>query len=153
VDQEDFLIQLCRISGKLLKGGEPDMACVAKMVLHDWQRGRIPFFVPPPKVENASEQASTSSANDEAAVDNDRASAALRAIANVVSSQQLKSVPVQRDLFDQKELEGDDPEQGSDQEVGSESDLELGEESDEESEKDSGKEPEEELEKPTESSQ
>ncbi|KAI3928099.1 hypothetical protein MKW98_023700 [Papaver atlanticum] len=152
VDQEDFLIQLCRISGKLLKGGEPDMACVAKMVLHDWQRGRIPFFVPPPKVENASEQASTSSANDEAAVDNDRASAALRAIANVVSSQQLKSVPVQRDLFDQKELEGDDPEQGSDQELGSESDPEAGQESDEESEKDSGKEPEEELEKPTESS-
>ncbi|KAI3870404.1 hypothetical protein MKX03_008412, partial [Papaver bracteatum] len=89
VDQEDFHIQLCRMSGKLLKGGDPDMACVAKMVLHDCNRGRIPFFIPTPKVKNASEQASTSSANDEAAVDNDGESAALRAIANFVSSQQL----------------------------------------------------------------
>ncbi|KAI3870403.1 hypothetical protein MKX03_008411, partial [Papaver bracteatum] len=44
-----------------------------------------------------------------------------------------------------KELEGDDPEQDSDQELVSKSDPEPGKESDEESEKDSGKEPEEDL--------
>merc|ERR1712080_127970 len=33
--------------GRLLKGGEPDIASVAKMVLNDWQRGKLPYFVPP----------------------------------------------------------------------------------------------------------
>jgi len=43
----DFLEQLARKSGRLLKGGEPDIASVAKMVLNDWQRGKLPYFVPP----------------------------------------------------------------------------------------------------------
>lgn len=30
------------------QGGEPDLSTVSKMVLNDWQRGRIPFFVKPP---------------------------------------------------------------------------------------------------------
>ncbi|XP_010220263.1 PREDICTED: nucleolar GTP-binding protein 2, partial [Tinamus guttatus] len=38
-------------TGKLLKGGEPDVQTVSKMVLNDWQRGRIPFFVKPPNAE------------------------------------------------------------------------------------------------------
>ncbi|XP_065843289.1 nucleolar GTP-binding protein 2-like isoform X1 [Oscarella lobularis] len=45
---EDFLKQLASKSGKLLKGGEPDIDTVAKMVLNDWQRGKIPYFVKPP---------------------------------------------------------------------------------------------------------
>ncbi|MCL7051398.1 hypothetical protein MKW94_012485, partial [Papaver nudicaule] len=57
VDQEDFLIQLCKTSGLLLKGVEPDMTSAAEMVLHDWRRGRVPFYVAPPKQEN--EQPST----------------------------------------------------------------------------------------------
>eukprot|EP00051_Salpingoeca_urceolata_P007069 m.93888 g.93888 ORF g.93888 m.93888 type:complete len:677 (-) comp15106_c0_seq3:57-2087(-) len=44
----EFLEAVAVKSGKLLKGGEPDIYTVAKMVLHDWQRGRIPYFVPPP---------------------------------------------------------------------------------------------------------
>ncbi|KAG6385337.1 hypothetical protein SASPL_154170 [Salvia splendens] len=32
-------------------GGEPDYTTAAKMILHDWQRGKIPIFVPPPKEE------------------------------------------------------------------------------------------------------
>uniref|UniRef100_A0A8C7FPI9 Nucleolar GTP-binding protein 2 n=1 Tax=Oncorhynchus kisutch TaxID=8019 RepID=A0A8C7FPI9_ONCKI len=46
---EDFLEKLAMRMGKLLKGGEPDLTCVSKMVLNDWQRGRIPFFVKPPE--------------------------------------------------------------------------------------------------------
>ncbi|XP_069478752.1 nucleolar GTP-binding protein 2 [Ambystoma mexicanum] len=45
---EDFLEKLAMRMGKLLKGGEPDLPTVSKMVLNDWQRGRIPFFVKPP---------------------------------------------------------------------------------------------------------
>ncbi|XP_017331648.1 nucleolar GTP-binding protein 2 [Ictalurus punctatus] len=48
---EDFLEKLAFRMGKLLKGGEPDMPTVSKMVLNDWQRGRIPFFVKPPGPE------------------------------------------------------------------------------------------------------
>lgn len=44
-----FLEVLARKSGKLLKGGEPDRETVAKMVLNDWIRGKIPFFVRPPE--------------------------------------------------------------------------------------------------------
>ncbi|XP_077193385.1 nucleolar GTP-binding protein 2 [Paroedura picta] len=48
---EDFLEKLANKTGKLLKGGEPDVRTVSKMVLNDWQRGRIPFFVKPPNME------------------------------------------------------------------------------------------------------
>ena len=47
----DFLERLARQSGKLLKGGEPDLNTVGKMILNDWQRGKIPFFVSPPGCE------------------------------------------------------------------------------------------------------
>lgn len=46
-DYEDFLTQLAKRTGKLLKGGEPDMNAVARMVLNDWQRGKLPFFMVP----------------------------------------------------------------------------------------------------------
>ncbi|XP_033738301.1 nucleolar GTP-binding protein 2-like [Pecten maximus] len=48
---EDFLEQLAKKCGKLLKGGEPDFSTMAKMVLNDWQRGKIPYFVRPPGSE------------------------------------------------------------------------------------------------------
>ncbi len=35
-------------AGKLGKGGEPDLNTAAKMMLYDWQRGKIPFFTLPP---------------------------------------------------------------------------------------------------------
>ncbi|XP_034553369.1 nucleolar GTP-binding protein 2 [Notolabrus celidotus] len=54
-DAEDFLEKLAMRSGKLLKGGEPDLSTVSKMVLNDWQRGRIPFFVKPPGPEGDQE--------------------------------------------------------------------------------------------------
>ncbi|NXA21595.1 NOG2 protein, partial [Ibidorhyncha struthersii] len=65
-DTEDFLEKLASRTGKLLKGGEPDLQTVSKMVLNDWQRGRIPFFVKPPNAETgpqppALEVATTSS--------------------------------------------------------------------------------------------
>lgn len=46
-DHTDFLEKYARRSGKLLKKGEPDISQVARMVLNDWQRGKLPFFVPP----------------------------------------------------------------------------------------------------------
>lgn len=51
-DHVDFLEKLAHRTGKLLKGGEPDISIVARMVLNDWQRGKLPFFVPPVGFEN-----------------------------------------------------------------------------------------------------
>ncbi|XP_044754859.1 nucleolar GTP-binding protein 2 [Coccinella septempunctata] len=50
-DHIDFLEQLARKSGKLLKKGEPDITTSAKMMLNDWQRGKLPFYVSPPGFE------------------------------------------------------------------------------------------------------
>lgn len=36
----------------LLKGGEPDIETTAKRVLNDFQRGKLPYFVRPPAVED-----------------------------------------------------------------------------------------------------
>lgn len=47
-DVDDFLGQYAQRTGKLLKGAEPDTNTVSKMILNDWQRGRIPFFSCPP---------------------------------------------------------------------------------------------------------
>lgn len=47
-DHIEFLNLLARKSGKLLQGGEPDVDGVAKMVLNDFLRGKLPWYVPPP---------------------------------------------------------------------------------------------------------
>lgn len=46
-----FLDALARKGGRLLKGGEADLDGVAKMVLNDFLRGKIPWFSPPPATE------------------------------------------------------------------------------------------------------
>lgn len=72
------------------------MMTAAKMVLRDWQRINIPFFVPIPRQENDS-----SKGRDELSLENDKAVfdeqvlAARKAIADVISSQQLKDISVQ----------------------------------------------------------
>ncbi|XP_037005443.2 nucleolar GTP-binding protein 2 [Artibeus jamaicensis] len=66
---EDFLEKLAFRTGKLLKGGEPDLQTVGKMVLNDWQRGRIPFFVKPPNAEPPAAPQIASSPSLEAATE------------------------------------------------------------------------------------
>ncbi|KAH9892210.1 nucleolar GTP-binding protein [Xylariomycetidae sp. FL2044] len=47
-DHVHFLELLARKYGRLLKGGEPDVDGVAKIVLTDFTRGEIPWFTPAP---------------------------------------------------------------------------------------------------------
>lgn len=66
----------------------------AKMILHDWQRGKIPFFVPPPQQEGeSSEKPDSPEASTEPTVISDRTAAAMKAIAGIISSQQQMRVP------------------------------------------------------------
>ncbi|PAV72823.1 hypothetical protein WR25_18999 isoform C [Diploscapter pachys] len=50
-DIEDFLQMIAFKQGRLLRGGEPDLTAVAKQVLNDFQRAKLPYFVPPPGCE------------------------------------------------------------------------------------------------------
>lgn len=50
-DTDDFLLKVAEKYGKLLKGGEPDVITVSKMILNDWQRGKIPYYTSPPGSE------------------------------------------------------------------------------------------------------
>ncbi|KAK4116864.1 NGP1NT-domain-containing protein [Canariomyces notabilis] len=54
-DHMEFLELLARKAGRLLKGGEPDVDGVAKMVLNDFMRGKIPWFTPAPAMEGGDE--------------------------------------------------------------------------------------------------
>lgn len=46
----EFLTMLALISGKLLKGGTPDILSAARTVLTDWNHHKIPFFSVPPTI-------------------------------------------------------------------------------------------------------
>lgn len=48
----EFLDLLARKGGRLLRGGEADVDGVAKMVLNDFLRGKIPWFTPCPVTED-----------------------------------------------------------------------------------------------------
>lgn len=61
---EEFLEMLARKQGKLLKGGKPDESTVAKSVLNDFNRGKIPWFVPPPDNEKPTDDWHGLSDND-----------------------------------------------------------------------------------------
>uniref|UniRef100_A0A1I8BXI5 Nucleolar GTP-binding protein 2 n=1 Tax=Meloidogyne hapla TaxID=6305 RepID=A0A1I8BXI5_MELHA len=47
-NSEEFLSRIAIATGRLLKGGEPDLNTVARQVLNDYQRGNIPHYVLPP---------------------------------------------------------------------------------------------------------
>lgn len=59
-DPIDFLEQLARRMGKLAKGGHPDINTTARMVLNDWQRGRLPYYVMPPTLKSEEKASSAS---------------------------------------------------------------------------------------------
>lgn len=64
---EDFLTQLARGGGKLLKGGEADLDTCAKMVINDWVRGKIPHYVEPPQLDGSMSAAKGKQVMDEGA--------------------------------------------------------------------------------------
>ena len=60
----DFLNQLAIKSGRLLKKGEPDVRTCARMVLNDWQRGKLPYYHEPPRAEDDPEKEGSGDGND-----------------------------------------------------------------------------------------
>merc|ERR1719436_2119948 len=58
-DAEGFLTILGKKMGKLVRGGDADLDTAARIVLYDWQRGRIPYFTPPPEPDKAGDKIAT----------------------------------------------------------------------------------------------
>lgn len=53
---DEFLMNVAMARGKLKKGGVVDSPAAARIVLHDWNEGKIPYFTTPP-VREVSEHA------------------------------------------------------------------------------------------------
>nr|XP_043621157.1 guanine nucleotide-binding protein-like NSN1 [Erigeron canadensis] len=45
---DDFLFKVATLRGKLKKGGIVDINAAARIVLHDWNEGKIPYYTMPP---------------------------------------------------------------------------------------------------------
>lgn len=45
---DDFLQKVATVRGKLKKGGIVDVEASARIILHDWNEGKIPFYTMPP---------------------------------------------------------------------------------------------------------
>lgn len=55
-DHVDFLEKLAMKTGKLNKGGESNISSAAKMVLNDFQRGKLPYYIRPPGITDEEEE-------------------------------------------------------------------------------------------------
>lgn len=51
-DHLDLLAKISLRSGKLLKGGEPCIRSSAITMINDYQRGKLPHYVPPPELKD-----------------------------------------------------------------------------------------------------
>lgn len=154
---EDFLEQVARGAGKLGKGGEPDLNTAAKMVLHDWQRGKIPYFMLPPDYdEPAGGNAAALAVPSEAVTEEDaaagpdgnpelaaKAAAALaEEAAAALAKQKRGAIPVQAGFFSPQDEGADDGAEGSEEssEISDDDDGDDEEEGSEEDQEESGSE-------------
>lgn len=72
----EFIELLAKKHGRLLKGGEPDEQGIAKLVINDFNRGKIPWFVPPPEDTERPSKKARLGDDSEAAEDNTEANEA-----------------------------------------------------------------------------
>lgn len=141
-DTEDFLGQVAQGAGKLCKGGDPDLNTAAKMVLHDWQRGKIPYFMLPSEDENV-KQDQSEEIKDAAPADNnipsdldERAKEAVATkAAEALKHQQKSHIPVQEDYFVADDEKIDEEEESNCSSSSEDSDVE---DSDAEDDSDNG---------------
>lgn len=68
LDTRSFLVQLARQRGLLHRQGIADMVAAARVVLDDWNRGKIPYFTLPPGMAQSATGRSGKAAAGDAAV-------------------------------------------------------------------------------------
>ena len=140
-DHEDFLAQLATKMGRLNKCNTPNLHVVAIQVINDWQRGKLPYFVPPPR--DLEMQAAHATAEEDKQREADEAGMSLEQLAGLEEEEE------EEDEMEDEEggagsssgggkrkrkraASSDDEEGGEDDEEEGEDDEEEGEDDDEE---------------------
>ncbi|KAH7621999.1 hypothetical protein Ndes2526B_g02824 [Nannochloris sp. 'desiccata'] len=151
-DAEDFLEQVARGAGKLGKGGEADLNTAAKMVLHDWQRGKIPFFTLPVDYDESAAAAGQLSVPsgvvteaDAAAGPEENPEAAAKAAKMMaeealvaVAKQRRSAIPVQAGFYNPDDQIAKDGEEEEEEEGDQEEEVEDSEDEDDDDDDDDG---------------
>ncbi|KAH7864386.1 hypothetical protein Vadar_029009 [Vaccinium darrowii] len=135
---DDFLQKVATVRGKLKKGGIVDVESAARIVLHDWNEGKIPYYTMPPtrNQEEPSEAKIVSELGKEFNIDEIYSSES-SFIGSLKSFDDVKHVEVPPNCplnFDEQMLEEDVKQQpsnqsndlindGDDQPMGSEEDV------------------------------
>ncbi|KAJ3682411.1 hypothetical protein LUZ60_014984 [Juncus effusus] len=109
---EEFLQKVATLRGKLKKGGIVDLEAAARIVLHDWNEGKIPYYTFPPerKKEDISESVIVSELGKEFNVE-EVYKAESSFINNLISVEDYRHVevpPVAPPKFDEEMLEQDE---------------------------------------------
>lgn len=104
----DFLEQLAKRSGKLLKGGDADIAAVAKMVLNDFQRGKLPYYIPPDGFEVPKSKENQSKPEPEAEADAQSQTDTISVSESVKKGRELQQVQDFRKIRVGLDFEADD---------------------------------------------
>ncbi|OCF76583.1 nucleolar GTP-binding protein 2 [Kwoniella mangroviensis CBS 8886] len=137
-----LLSAIAKRSGKLLKGGEPDQESAAKMILNDWIRGKIPFFVPPPAKEQQQTTQDQETTVDAAQAQEDKETTAMleeqeRTLGKILGEKRVKGVeqPISKIPIMTKFL-GDDNRRYRDDEDEAKKDVEMGENAEEDDDED-----------------
>lgn len=145
-DHIEFLELMARKAGRLLKGGEPDVDGVAKMVLNDFMRGKIPWFTPAPAMEGGDDAviegrqgrfgempAKRKRDEDESVADTSLAGSTIAAKEDDDESEEEEDADFSGFSSDSDSEQGDGPETAA-QEEGAEDMIPLDDSSDEEDE-------------------
>ncbi|KAJ2633522.1 GTPase required for pre-60S ribosomal subunit nuclear export and maturation [Coemansia sp. RSA 1290] len=139
-DAHDFLLQLGTNTGKLKKGGEPDLHVVSKMVINDWLRGRLPHYRAPPEyseplpksaadeTDTAAEEQAAATADQEdenMAESGDEEKASHVTLASLNVNQKFSKIPVAAEFLpidlvgdkDLKDLENESEDEDSEADI------------------------------------
>ncbi|KAK9837475.1 hypothetical protein WJX81_005030 [Elliptochloris bilobata] len=111
-DADEFLRHVAAARGKLRKGGTTDNSAAARIVLQDWNDGRIPFFTRPPKRDDHGEAAAAivpawGAEFDAEAVFADEASAVIGGLPSLEDGEFFETAPAGAAALDLDAMERD----------------------------------------------
>nr|CAD1816840.1 unnamed protein product [Ananas comosus var. bracteatus] len=112
---DDFLQKVATIRGKLKKGGVVNIEAAARIVLHDWNEGKIPYYTQPPKRDQGAnlDAVIVSEFGKEFDVDEvyKTESSFIGSLASVEDFQHVEVPPHSPPQFDEQMLQEDNPKQ------------------------------------------
>eukprot|EP00271_Cylindrocystis_brebissonii_P023339 TRINITY_DN9649_c0_g2_i1.p1 TRINITY_DN9649_c0_g2~~TRINITY_DN9649_c0_g2_i1.p1 ORF type:complete len:429 (+),score=151.64 TRINITY_DN9649_c0_g2_i1:68-1288(+) len=141
-DADEFVRSVAFARGKLKKGGVPDSKAAARLILKDWNEGKIPYYSLPPVRTANSEHASASIVQawgkefEMDQVGTDERAAVIAELPSMGEASAFTEVPASAPLtmdIDEMEAEQADGEDDGEEDEDEEEEEEEGEEEDDES--------------------